>query len=286
MSDILLISPDGMLGRAFRELFAQRNIAFEALSFPELDITKPEHVERALHDGLRLVINCSAYTNVDGAEKEEPAAVAVNAAGVQLLAQRCRKIGALLLHFSTDYVFAGDASSPYRVDEPRLPQNAYGRSKARGEELLVAAGCEHLIVRTSWLYAAWGKNFVDTIARAGHTRPLLRVVNDQHGRPTSARYLAQRSLALLDKRARGIFHVTDGGECTWYEFARAIVSGTSGTAKVEPCTSEEYPSPTKRPAYSVLDLSQTEALIGPSTPWQENLAAVLEERQVAAQGAA
>jgi dTDP-4-dehydrorhamnose reductase len=278
MSDILLISPDGMLGRACAELLTQRGRAFEAQSFPQLDITQPEHVERAVHGGVRCVINCSGYTDVDGAETHEAAALAVNASGVQLLARRCKSVGALLVHYSTDYVFDGVAHAPYRTDEPRRPQSAYGRTKARGEELLVASGCEHLILRTSWLYAPWGKNFVDTIARLGREKPSLRVVNDQRGRPSSARYLAERTLGLIDKQARGIFHVTDGGECTWFAVARAVVDGSGGTATVEPCTSDELARPAKRPGYSVLDLSATEALLGPSRSWRENLAQVLKER--------
>jgi len=279
MPEILLISPEGMLGRAFCELFAKRNIAYEKVSYPQFDITKQEHIERALHSGIRTVINCSAYTNVDGAETNEPEALAVNATGVQLLAARTKAIGALLVHYSTDYVFSGEGDVPYRVDEPLQPNNAYGRTKARGEELLLASDCEHLMLRTSWLYAPWGKNFVDTMVRLGREKPSLSVVNDQRGRPTSARYLAQRSLDLLEKKARGVFHVTDGGECTWYEFASAIVAGSGGKAKVNPCTSEEYKQVAKRPPYSVLDLSKTDALIGPSKSWQENLAEVLRERK-------
>jgi len=280
--ETLLISPDGMLGRAFSELLTERGVAFEALSHPAFDITRPEQVTRAIQDGVRYVINCAAYTAVDAAEAHETEATAVNATGVQLLAERCRAVGSLLVHFSTDYVFDGEAKEPYRVDEPRRPQNAYGRSKALGEELLIASGCEHLLVRTSWVYAAWGKNFVDTIARLGRDKPSLRVVDDQRGRPTSARYLAQRTLALIEARARGTFHVTDGGECSWYEFARAIVAASGGRALVEPCTSAEYPSPTRRPSYSVLDLSATEAKIGSSRPWQENLSEVLCERALSA----
>jgi dTDP-4-dehydrorhamnose reductase len=184
----------------------------------------------------------------------------------------------VLLHFSTDYVFDGAASTPYSVTAALHPNTAYGRSKAKGEALLVASGCEYLLVRTSWLYAPWGKNFVDTIARFARERPSMRVVNDQRGRPTSAEYLAARSLALLEHAARGTFHVTDGGECTWYEFAKAIAAGSGGTAHMEPCTTAEFPRPAPRPAYSVLDLSVTEALLGPSRAWQDNLADVLRAR--------
>jgi dTDP-4-dehydrorhamnose reductase len=278
MADILLISPDGMLGHAFAALFAARRLAFKSVAFPEFDITSAGHVQRALSGRFRWVINCSAFTDVDGAETREAEANAVNAQGVQLLAAGCREHGSLLVHFSTDYVFDGKADKPYVVDEPRRPQNAYGRSKALGEQQLESSGCEYLLIRTSWLYAPWGKNFVDTIARLGRERPVLRVVNDQQGRPSSAEYLAARSLGLVEANARGTYHVTDGGECTWYEFARAIVAGSGGNAEVQPCTSAEFQRPASRPAYSVFDLSRTEALLGPSRPWQENLADVLRER--------
>jgi len=279
MSPVFLVSPDGMLGRAWRALLEARGIEYAGVSFPDLDITRPASLERRIEPRFRTVINCSAFTDVDGAETRESEADAVNATGVANLAARCRAVSATLLHYSTDYVFEGQATRPYPVDEPRRPQNAYGRSKARGEELLEQSGCEYLSIRTSWLYAPWGKNFVDTMAKLGAERPLLRVVNDQRGRPTSAQYLAERSLSLLEKNARGHYHVTDGGECTWFEFAQAIVSATGGSAKVEPTTSAEFARPAVRPAYSVLDLSRTEALIGPSRDWRENLADVLAARR-------
>lgn len=274
----LLISPDGMLGRAWQELLTRRGLAHKTITFPELDLTDRASVTRAVTPDIRSVINCAAYTDVDGAEAHEAAATAVNATGTGWLAERCRELSALLVHYSTDYVFDGKASQPYSVDEPRRPQNAYGRGKALGEALIERSGCEHLMLRTSWLYAPWGKNFVDTIAKYGAERPVLRVVNDQRGRPTSAQYLAERSLALLERGARGTFHVTDGGECTWFEFAQAIVAGTLGSARVDPCTAEEFARPASRPAYSVLDLARTEALIGPSRAWQDNLHDVLAAR--------
>jgi dTDP-4-dehydrorhamnose reductase len=275
---ILLISPDGMLGRALHVLLSRRGVDFASVSYPAFDISDPASVAKNVEARFKLVINCSGFTDVDAAETREADANAVNAAGVQLLAARCRETGAVLVHYSTDYVFDGEASAPYPVDQPRQPQNAYGRSKAKGEEFLVASGCEYLLVRTSWVYAPWGKNFVDTIARFGHELPVLRVVDDQHGRPTSAEYLAERSLALIERGARGIFHITDGGECSWFEFAQAIVAQTGGSARVDPCKSEEYVRPARRPSYSVLDLSTTDALIGPSRPWQSNLADTLRAR--------
>jgi dTDP-4-dehydrorhamnose reductase len=235
-------------------------------------------VERVVTERFATVINCSAFTDVDGAETREAEAAAINGHGVGTLAQRCRAIGATLVHYSTDYVFDGNASTPYATTAKRAPQGAYARTKALGEELIERSGCSHLIVRTSWLYAPWGKNFVDTMAKLCSERPLVRVVADQRGRPTSAQYLAERTLELLGRDAHGIFHVTDGGECTWFDFAAAIARLTAGTARVEPCTTAEFPRPARRPAYSVLDLSATEALLGPSRPWQDNLADVLAQR--------
>jgi dTDP-4-dehydrorhamnose reductase len=235
-------------------------------------------MQHAVAPRFRTVINCAAFTDVDGAEDREQEACAVNGTAVGELAVCCRASDALLVHYSTDYVFDGAATAPYPTSAARAPQGAYGRSKGLGEELLVASGCRHLLIRTSWLYAPWGKNFVDTMARLCREKPLVRVVNDQRGRPTSAQYLAARSLALIEAGGQGAFHVTDGGECSWFEFAQEITRATHGSARVEPCSTAEFPRPAARPAYSVLDLRMTEALIGPSRPWQDNLADVLRAR--------
>jgi dTDP-4-dehydrorhamnose reductase len=179
------------------------------------------------------------------------------------------------VHFSTDYVFSGDATEPYAVDESRKPLNAYGRSKALGEELLEDSGAAYLLIRTSWLYAPWGKNFVRTMVDLGRSRPQVRVVDDQRGRPTSAEHLCSATLQLLASEARGVFHVTDGGEASWYEFARAIFALARCSAKLEPCSSQEFPRPAPRPSYSVLDLSETEKRLGPAPLWQANLESVI-----------
>jgi dTDP-4-dehydrorhamnose reductase len=279
LAPILLISPDGMLGRAWESLLRARRVEVQTVAYPAFDLRELAQVNAAITADVRTVINCAAYTDVDGAETHEAEALAVNAQGVANLAQRCKQTGALLVHYSTDYVFDGLSSEPYRCDEARKPNNAYGRSKARGEELLMASGCAHLLLRTSWLYAPWGKNFVHTILKLSRERPVLRVVNDQRGRPTSAQYLALRSWQLLEHGARGTFHVTDGGQCSWFDFATEIVKQVAGNTRVEPCTTDDFPRPARRPSYSVLDLSTTEALIGPSLSWQDNLAAVLGQRQ-------
>jgi dTDP-4-dehydrorhamnose reductase len=272
---LVVVGATGMLGRAFQALLARDGLAFRAVDVPEIDLTDPDSVARCVADGVQTVVNCAAFTDVDGAETREEIARAINGEGVALLARRCRELDATLVHYSTDYVFEGHAERPYAVDHPRAPLNAYGRSKAVGEQALEQSGCRYLLIRTSWLYAPWGKNFVLTIRELARTRDSLKVVSDQVGRPTSAEYLAERSLALLRAGGEGAFHVTDGGECSWFEFARSITQLTGARCRVDPCTAAEFARPAPRPQYSVLDLSRTEALIGPSRSWQENLADVL-----------
>ena len=276
---LLLIGADGMLGRAFCELLAAEGVAFRALKYPEIDLTRDDSVTQALAKPTTVVVNCAAWTDVDGAETREAEATAVNGTGVGRLAAACAARGALLVHFSTDYVFSGEATAPYPVDATGEPVNAYGRSKALGEKLLTASGCRYLLLRTSWLYAPWAKNFVRTIADLAKKRDRLRVVEDQWGRPTSAEHLARASLKLLrrfgDEPVRRTFHVTDGGSCSWFEFARAIAAQVAPQCQVDPCLATEFPRPARRPRYSVLDISDTEAAVGPMPAWQDNLADVL-----------
>ena len=272
---VLITGGAGMLGRAWRDLLAGAGVEHHAADVAEIDITSEASVAAVASGPWRTVINCAAWTNVDGAEADEPAATRVNARGVERLADACLVRGALLVHYSTDYVFDGRAAAPYPIDHPRDPINAYGRGKAAGEEALERSGAEHLLIRTSWLYAPWGANFVRTIARLAREKPTLRVVNDQRGRPTSAEHLARATAALIAAGARGTHHATDGGECTWFEFASEIVRLAGSPCRVEPCTTAEFPRPAKRPTYSVLDLSATEAKIGPMPAWQGNLRDVM-----------
>jgi dTDP-4-dehydrorhamnose reductase len=274
----LIIGGTGMLGRAWRELLAREGIGFSAPPRAELDLTRPATLAQWIDSRFGVVVNCSAWTDVDGAEKDEAAAEKVNGAGVGDLMQRVKAAGTVLVHYSTDYLFEG-RGTPIRVDTVREPINAYGRSKATGEVLIEKidpTAAHHLLIRTSWLYAPWSKNFVRTIASAARTRPSLKVVNDQRGRPTSSENLARVSLALLGKNARGAFHVTDGGECTWFDFAVQIAKVANPGCKVEPCTTAEFPRPARRPAYSVLDLSKTERLVGPMTDWRTALGDVMK----------
>lgn len=277
-ASVLLIGDRGMLGQAIARELEHRGIAFDATARPALDITDESAVKRQIQPRHRTVINCAAWTDVDGAEDNFEAAESVNAAGPALLAERCLHLGAKLVHFSTDYVFNGHADAPWPTDAPIDPVNAYGKTKAEGERAIIAAGCDALILRTSWLYAPWGKNFVLTMARLMGERDDLTVVDDQRGRPTSVLNLARTTLDLLDENAAGILHATDAGECTWFGFADRIRECIGSACSVKPCTSDAFPRPAKRPAYSVLDLTPTEAHIGPRPHWHECLDEVLASR--------
>lgn len=269
--EALVIGADGMLGRAFMQLLASLDMPHAGLTINDLDITDAAAVEKKVN--APVVINCAAWTNVDGAEANEAAATKVNGQGVANLRDACFESEGFLVNYGTDYVFSGAATRPYPIDEPLAPLNAYGRSKAAGERVMLGM-IDHLYIRTSWLYAPWGNNFVRTIARLLREKPSIKVVNDQRGRPTSAEHLARATLALLQAGARGFVHATDGGQCTWFEFAREIGRLTGATGTVEPCASAEFPRPAKRPAYSVLDITKTERLIGPMPDWRANLADV------------
>ncbi|NJL31014.1 MAG: sugar nucleotide-binding protein [Phycisphaerales bacterium] len=211
--NILLIGASGMLARALQQAMDAQGLAHLDVDYPQLDLANPQSIAAHVTGEHAIVINAAAWTDVDGAEDpaKYPLAESVNGTGVGELALCCRRVGAMLVHYSTDYVFNGQASEPYRVDQPHDPINAYGRSKALGERLLVESGCQHLLIRTSWLYAPWGKNFVRTIHDLARSKPMLQVVNDQHGRPTSAQHLAHATLGLLSQNITGCWHVTDGG---------------------------------------------------------------------------
>jgi dTDP-4-dehydrorhamnose reductase len=271
---IVLIAPSGMLGTAFVRRFEASGAKYQALDHPDFDITDKNAVNTRIK-AADLIINCAAWTDVDGAETNEAAATKVNGEGVANLAARAKTLDATLIHYSTDYVFNGQATEPYPVDAPLDPINAYGRSKAAGEQALKASGAKHLLIRTSWLYAPWGKNFVLTIAKLAKEKDKLRVVNDQRGRPTSSEHLAATSLKLYEQGVQGTYHVTDGGECTWYELAKHIAAIVNPNCTVEPCTSEEFPRPAKRPTYSVLDLRDSEQLVSFTDLWPTNVSAAV-----------
>jgi dTDP-4-dehydrorhamnose reductase len=271
-----------MLGRAWKALLEERDILHESLRYPEFDLRSETHVRKAVSSRHAWVVNCAAWTDVDAAEAKEQEATAVNGTGVGWLADACRDAGATLVHYSTDYVFDGRAAAPYPIETPPDPVNAYGRGKALGEKFILESGTRHLLVRTSWLYAPWGKNFVRSIIALSGQRTDLSVVDDQRGRPTSAQHLARTSLALMERGAEapgldGLFHVTDGGACTWFELACAVVASANPSCRVHPCTSAQFPRPAPRPAQSILDLGKVERLLGPMPPWRESLSRVLAD---------
>ncbi len=253
-----------------------RGIDHLGASRAELDVTDEKALVRLLTQGTKWVINCAAWTDVDGAEAHPDDANAVNGRAVGRIADRCLEVGARLVHYSTDYVFDGKQASPYRTDHPRAPINAYGRSKAMGEALLEQSGLDHLLVRSSWLYAPWGKNFVLTMRDLVKTRAQLRVVDDQRGRPASCDHIAHATMGLIENQCIGTYHVCDGGECTWFDLAALVRDIVNPDCAITPCTSEEFPRPAPRPVYSVLDLTATERVLGPTPDWKGRVRSMLE----------
>jgi dTDP-4-dehydrorhamnose reductase len=225
------------------------------------------------------VVNCAAWTDVDGAEAAEDAATAVNGDGAGHVAAAAAEAGAHVVHLSTDYVFPGDATEPYREDDPTGPRSAYGRSKLAGERAVAdAAPDAHGIVRSAWLFGRHGRNFVDTMLALAQDRAELKVVDDQLGCPTYAGHLARALVEIAEARTQGVLHVAGGGACTWFDLARATFERTGLDVAVHPCTTAEFPRPAPRPAYSVLGSTRRDAPVLP--PWQEGLAAHLAAREV------
>ncbi|MBE6624712.1 MAG: dTDP-4-dehydrorhamnose reductase [Ruminococcaceae bacterium] len=236
----------------------------------------------ALRDAFKkskydAVINCAAFTNVNACETEREIAFKANALGPRNLAIVCEENGAKLIHVSTDYVFAGDASKPYTEWDVTNPQSAYGSSKLLGEEYVKQFCSKYFIVRTAWLYGYYGKNFVKTMMNIARERGACKVVCDQRGNPTNACDLAHHLLKLLDSEQYGIYHGTGNGKCSWYEFTQKIVELAGIDATVSPCTTEEFPTPTKRPAYSSLDNMMFKCTVGDEfREWQDALACFMK----------
>lgn len=277
---VLVLGSTGMVGRSWIKLLTTLGIEHRALSRPVFDLNTPDSVDRAFDRPYELVINASAWTDVDAAEANEPEATQANAYAVEQIAGHCVRMNAALITYSTDYVFNGRSQTPYTVDVPIDPINAYGRSKALGESLLRGVSADHLLIRTSWVYAPWGKNFVRTMMALTRERDHLRVVDDQRGRPTSAYHLAEGSLALYRAGARGTWHLTDSGECSWYRLACEVRDVVGADCTIEACGSDEFPRPARRPAYSTLDIAPTEGLIGPIGSWQSRVRSVIGDAEL------
>ncbi len=248
-----------------------------------LDICDLNAVERYFAaNGIEVCINCAAYTAVDKAEDEPELAAKVNVEAPKNLAECCQRHNALLIHVSTDYVFDGHGTLPYRESDATGPTSVYGQTKLDGEQAVIQTGCRYCIVRTAWLYSSTGKNFVKTMLMLGDTKDEINVVNDQKGCPTWASDLAHAIYSLVEKYEKGpvheTFHFTNEGQITWYDFACAIMEIGGKHCKVNPIATDQYPTKAKRPAYSVLDLNKIKASTGMEIPfWRDSLEKCIEE---------
>jgi len=304
---ILLVGKNGQIGHDLQQLLPAVGETI-ALGREDLDLSRPDSIRRAVqHTQPQLIINAAAYTSVDQAESDESAAYAINALAPAVLAESAKRVGAALIHYSTDYVFDGAKSLPYEENDATNPINAYGRTKLAGEKAIRDSGVAHLIFRTAWVYSTRGKNFLLTIMQLATQREELRIVKDQIGAPTCSRKLAEataRIVSNLPSDARGLaagdlrelsgtYHMTAAGMTSWAEFAGEILANASDTIqdKIHPAwlaqilrgnpiiakrivsiTSTEYPTPAKRPAYSVLSNARLENAFGVHLPdWREQL---------------
>ena len=246
----------------------------------ELDVTDAEAVNAAVQ-GVDVIVNCAAYTDVNKAESDAEAAHKVNALAPAVLAEAAKAAGAMLIHVSTDYVFDGQANVPYTEDAARKPLGVYGSTKMEGEDAIVNSGCRHLIFRTSWLYSTTGKNFFLTMSELTASKPELKVVVDQVGTPTYAYDLAYLITYIIEENLldrNGVYNYSGEGVCSWYDFATEICSLLGHTCHIVPCSSEEYPTPAERPHYSVLDKSKVKRDFGIEVPyWRHSLAMAVQE---------
>ena len=274
---VLVTGASGLLGREMVSMYRARGVHVVACDSAALDVTEESLVREFISsEAPDLVLHCAAYTAVDRAESEPERAFATNLGGAQNVAQACAATGAHLVYFSTDFVFDGCSETPYGTDDEPRPLSVYGKSKLAGEEAVAGAGGQWTTVRTSWLFGATGANFVSTILERARGGVPLRVVDDQRGSPTWARDLAGTTADLIDIGATGLVHVTNGGTATWYELARSALEVAELEADLQPVSSEEGKAAAVRPRDSVLDVGETEALLGRSlAPWPEALRAFL-----------
>jgi dTDP-4-dehydrorhamnose reductase len=279
---LLIIGAAGMLGRAVTRDANRLGHDVVALTRADLDITDAANVARIVAAAdPAAIVNCAAWTDVDGAEAHEAQAQRVNGDGPGHVARAAAEIGARLIHLSTDYVFDGRRDDPWLESDPVAPLQAYGRTKLAGEHAVQESGADHAIVRTAWLYGAGGGNFVDTMLAAARERDEVSVVTDQVGRPTWTGHLAPALLELAERHDDvGLFHATGPGHCSWYEFAVEVFDQARLPCRVVPTTSEAFSRPAQRPANSVLGTEREPPIVLP--PWEEGVAAHLAQRAEAA----
>lgn len=276
---VVVTGAAGLLGRAVELEYAGRQAAVTALGRTELDVTNIEQV-RGIIGAVKpeIVVNCAGYTNVDGAEVEARRAFLVNGLGPRNLAIACRENGAALVHVSTDYIFDGDKEDPYTVWDTPRPLNVYGKSKLWGEKALRIICDSYYLVRTSWLFGPGGNNFVTTMLRLGRREGKNKVVNDQKGSPTYTKDLARAIADLTESGCYGVYHVTNQGSTSWYDFAREIYKKCGFLVNLTPCTTQDFDRPARRPRYSVLDpfpLRETTGYLLP--PWEDALTRYLAD---------
>ena len=286
---ILITGTNGQLGQELHQHLSEKSYSITGLSREKLDLANPDNIRQVLQEiKPDLIINSGAYTAVDKAESEEEMAFAINGKAPGILAEEVKKIGGRLIHVSTDYVFDGNASQPYLESEETNPLGVYGKSKLAGEKAIQEVGGEYIILRTAWVYGVGGKgNFVKTMLRLGGEREEIRVVCDQIGSPTWTGDLAEAIGRLIElKWEPGIYHYTNSGVASWYDFSVAIFEEAkqrSFPIKVErviPITTSEYPTPARRPAFSVLSSKKIAAVLGSHPPhWRQSLRKMLEKNQ-------
>lgn len=278
MLDILITGGSGQLARALTEASALSANRYTAVGHTRLDITDAEAVERYMaKNPTDIIVNCAAYTDVEQAERDAATAMSVNATAVAALSDAAHRHGAKLIHISTDFVFGADGRTrPYTEHNPISPLNVYGSTKAAGERKAMRYD-DAIVIRTSWLYSPWGRNFCRTILSLAHSRERIEVVDDQIGSPTYAPDLAEAIVGIIDsgawRKMSGIYHYSDEGECSRYDFAAEILrqAGIEG-CRIDPCPSSARPSAARRPAYSVLDTGRIKRETGIVIPhWRKSL---------------
>ena len=284
--NILVTGANGQLGREMQRLGAVSPNNYIFTDVAELDVTDAGAVLRAAEQTrAEAIVNCAAYTNVERAEEDEATADLLNRLAPANLAAAAAATGATLIHISTDYVFDGTAHLPYAEQAPTAPLGVYGRTKLAGEQAVAASGCSHLILRTAWLYSAFGNNFLKTMLRLTAERESLSVVFDQIGTPTYAGDLALGIFSVIEggqlRGNEGLYHFSDEGACSWYDFAVEIAAAVGhDKCRIAPCHTAEYPSKAPRPAYSVLDKSKFKTTFGIEIPhWRESMLYCLKTMQ-------
>lgn len=275
---VLITGANGQLGNEMRRLGAVSPNSYIYTDVAELDITDAAAVESFVKENaIEVIVNCAAYTNVDKAESDEATAELINATAVANLAAAVKAVGGTLFHVSTDYVFGDEGNTPRTEEMPLNPLGVYGRTKLKGEQAIEQSGCKAVIIRTAWLYSEFGNNFLKTMMRLTAEREQLNVVFDQVGTPTYAGDLALAIFSIIEagiyEGNEGVYHFSNEGVCSWYDFATeiAIAAGNTG-CRINPCHSSEFPSPVKRPSYSVLDKSKIKETFGIEIPhWRDSM---------------